>query len=93
MSIERTLRSSPPAEISRPTRVLEAVARRAVHARLERLATGRIVIREPNAESSFGLDDTPAIVVHVRSPRIYTRILFEGSLGAGRSWIDGDWAC
>ena len=33
------------------------------------------------------------VSVDVHDPRFYRRLALEGTLGAGRSWIDGDWDC
>ncbi|MGB0621790.1 MAG: class I SAM-dependent methyltransferase [Myxococcota bacterium] len=64
-----------------------------MHHRLEGLAGGRIRVREEGGLWEFGDEAGPVIDVHVRSARLYSRLASEGSIGAGASWIEGDWEC
>lgn len=67
---------------------------------LERLAAlqGRIVVEDAFGLTELGGDDPPGldpISVHVtvRRPHFYRQMAFNGSVGAGESWMDGDWDC
>lgn len=73
--------------------VFERWARAGVERRLEGLVDGRIRVVEDDGVREFGDGDGSVVEVRVRSPRLYTRLAREGSLGAGTAWIDGDWEC
>ena len=68
-------------------------ARAGVHHRLQGLVGGRVRVRDDEGVREFGDERGPVIEVRVRSPRLYTRLASEGSIGAGAAWIDGDWEC
>jgi cyclopropane-fatty-acyl-phospholipid synthase len=75
---------------------LDALARRAVRARLESLRVGQIVLSENGHHESFGeltdqLPLTAQITVH--DPRFYSEVAFGGSIGAGEAFIQGYWSC
>ena len=75
---------------------LDAIARRAVRARLESLRVGQIVMSENGVHESFGgltdqLPLTAQITVH--DPRFYSEVAFGGSIGAGEAFIQGYWSC
>jgi len=60
----------------------------------DQLVGGHVVIDD--AERSRGFGDADADLrarITVRHPRFYRRCLRGGSLGAGASYIDGDWEC
>lgn len=60
----------------------------------DRLVDGHLVIDD--AERSRGFGDADADLrarITVKHPRFYRRCLRGGSLGAGASYIDGDWEC
>lgn len=76
--------------------VLDRIARRAIHSRLEKLTMGQVVISENGARSTFGrpTDDFPKTAyVRVNNPKFYSDIAFGGSIGSGESYIRGYWAC
>ena len=77
---------------SRPS-AFQRLARRGVLQRLEELRGGPVRIVDALGTLEFGGGDGPPIEVRVRSMRLYTALATEGSLGAGRAWIDGDWEC
>ncbi len=60
---------------------------------LDRLESGQIVLEEGTHQSVFGDPEAEPITIVVRSRRAFAKIILEGSLGAGRSFIDGDWMC
>ena len=75
---------------------LDALARRAVRARLESLRVGQIVLSENGEHESFGelTDELPLTAqITVRDPRFYSEVAFGGSIGAGEAFIHGYWSC
>lgn len=73
--------------------LFERWARTGVERRLERLVDGRIRVVDEDGVREFGDGSGSVIEVRVHSPRLYARLAREGSLGAGASWIEGDWEC
>jgi cyclopropane-fatty-acyl-phospholipid synthase len=58
---------------------------------LEHIEGGSLVIRLPGAEGlQFGTGEVRGEML-VRHPRVFERVLGEGDIGFGESWIDGDW--
>jgi len=74
---------------------IEGLARRAVAGRLERLADGEIVLVEDGVRRRYGraTGALPSVRVEVADPRFYTSLALRGAVGAGESFIDGDWKC
>ena len=77
-------------------RSIERLGERALHAQLERLAHGMVTIVDGGQRRRFG-QVTPRCpfeaTVHVRDARFYAEIAFGGSVGAGESYMAGDWTC
>jgi len=75
-------------------RLADRVARRMVLNRLERLAHGRLWLREPDGTvTSYGAAGTePPAALNVRSWRFYLRLAVGGDVGAGESFMDGEWS-
>ena len=71
----------------------QARARDVVHRLMGGLRDGTLVLEEGSTRHVFGQSQEDPIKVHVHSAALYTKILTEGSLGAGRAWIEGDWSC
>ena len=92
MTIDSSLSARSHASPARPT-VIHRFARRILLDSLSKLRVGSLVLHEGSESRAFGPDERQAIHVHVQSPRVYTRLLREGALGAARAWIDGDWEC
>ena len=65
------------------------IARRIVLALLGRIRTGRLTLVEGDTRRSFG-SGPPSATVHVRSPRVWRRLL-RGSRGLAESYADGMW--
>ncbi|MAT84878.1 MAG: SAM-dependent methyltransferase [Gammaproteobacteria bacterium] len=59
---------------------------------LSRLSRGSITLRDRGTELVFGAGE-PAAVVTVHDPAFYRRAALGGSVGAGESYMDGDWDC
>jgi cyclopropane-fatty-acyl-phospholipid synthase len=50
-------------------------------------------IRALLAEAGVGVDGKRPFDLHVHDPRFYRRVLRQGSLGFGESYMDGWWDC
>jgi cyclopropane-fatty-acyl-phospholipid synthase len=72
--------------------ILQTVARRAVLARLRGLKWGTLVIEEAGQTLRFG-HGTPELRMQVRHPAFWPQLAFGGSVGAGESFMAGDWQC
>jgi cyclopropane-fatty-acyl-phospholipid synthase len=69
------------------------IARAAATALLRRMRAGRLVIEEGSRRHEFGAPGAEleaAVLVH--DPRVWRRLL-TGSMGLGRSYVDGEWDC
>ncbi|MEM9173858.1 MAG: cyclopropane-fatty-acyl-phospholipid synthase family protein [Myxococcota bacterium] len=68
-------------------------ARAGVERRFSGLVGGAIRLVDADGVRELGDGKGPTIEIRIRSPRVYTRLAREGSLGAGTSWIEGEWTC
>ncbi|KTC87469.1 MULTISPECIES: SAM-dependent methyltransferase [Legionella] len=73
----------------------EALSKKIILNVLKRIQQGTIQVNEGNESHVFG--DINAVnaqnaTLHIIQPRAYKKILLEGSVGAGKSYIDGDWS-
>ncbi len=70
-----------------------ALARRTLTARLARLTDGCLKIASSDGSLSFGqaTHDLPIVEIAVHSERFWGAVAFGGSVGAGESYIAGDW--
>ncbi len=59
---------------------------------LTQLTYGTITLRDRGTERSFGSGD-PVATVTVHDPAFYRRAALGGSVGAGESYMDGEWDC
>ncbi|MGH8238575.1 MAG: class I SAM-dependent methyltransferase [Steroidobacteraceae bacterium] len=81
------------ATVQRPS-VIEALARRALFAKLKLLRGGRLVLMEGAARHVFGETSRnlpEEIVVTVQNPSFYADLVFGGSIGAGEAYMFGYW--
>ncbi len=69
---------------------LAALARRVVPGRLRGLAQGTLLIEEGGVVHRFGAG-LPEARVRVLNPAFWSRVAFGGSVGAGESYMAGDW--
>ena len=67
-------------------------ARRGLHRALDGLQGGRVTVVDGGAETVHGRGDL-AVRIVVNSPAFYRRAVYGGVLGAGESYMDGDWDC
>jgi len=91
-TIDRTL----PAQARSGPGRLTTLARRGLLARLARITTGRLILQDGASRHEFGsaTDDSGLrATIRVRNPRFYGDIAFGGSVGAGESYMRGDWEC
>jgi cyclopropane-fatty-acyl-phospholipid synthase len=75
--------------------LLDAVARRALHARLRNLEHGAITLIDGDRVARFGRASRRCfleVTVQVRDPRFYSEIAFGGSIGAGEAYMLGYWS-
>lgn len=94
MNIESRLPARSADGIRPPAKgVVAHFARRLLLPIVDRLQGGAIDLVENGEVQRLGDRSALPIRVEVHSPRIYSRILLQGSLGAGRAWIEGDWDC
>ncbi len=70
-------------------------ARKSLFNRLSQLHTGRLTIAENGQQHIFGVqvEGAPDITLSVDDPSCYLDIVFAGSIGAGESYMTGDWTC
>jgi cyclopropane-fatty-acyl-phospholipid synthase len=90
----RSIAHARPMTIAPPTGPTASIARRAVLASLGRFAEGRLTIIEAGGRHEFGDPNAPAddhATIRIRDPRAYVAIAFGGSVGAGDSYLEGDW--
>jgi len=69
---------------------------RAVHRALGALTAGSLRIREGRSEVCYGAapgSGGPSATVTIHHPGAYRRIALGGTVGAGESYMDGDWDC
>lgn len=78
------------AESRRPLR--SSVARHAVQRLLAGLREGRLTIREAGTTRTFGRG-APDIHLVIHDPRAWSAFAFGGSVGAGESYMTGQWSC
>ena len=93
MTLEMTREPARTATSARRTAgLLERTARQAVHGRLRTLRHGRLRIIDAHGSLEFGPDDADlTAVVTVRNPAFWTAVALRGSVGAGESYMNGDW--
>ena len=75
-------------------RRLDQMARRAVLARLKKLASSRINLIENGNRYEFGEDAGSPLCarITVHHPLFYSRVFFGGSIGAAEAYMEGLWA-
>ncbi|MFT5433377.1 MAG: cyclopropane-fatty-acyl-phospholipid synthase, partial [Myxococcota bacterium] len=71
--------------------ILQRLARRAVHARLEQLTDGRLTVHFAGDTHVFGSGHAPAASVTVRDPNFFAALSLGGHLGAAESFVEGEW--
>lgn len=74
---------------------LQAIGRRALLAALSKLGSGRLTLLESGAQHCFGPGDagSPEVKLAINEPAFWADAAFGGTVGAGESYIRGDWSC
>jgi cyclopropane-fatty-acyl-phospholipid synthase len=73
-----------------------SLSERALRSRLARLRHGMLTLVDGTRRESFGAPDERCdlhCTLHVRDSRFYAEVAFGGSVGAGESFMAGDWTC
>lgn len=74
-------------------RGFDAVASRLVFAGLERLRDGHLTVHLPDGSSrAFGATGASHVEMTVRRWRFFSRLVRGADVGAGESYVDGDWS-
>ena len=58
---------------------------------LKQIKNGRIKLNDGDESFVFGETNGSVATINITNPRAYRKILLQGSVGAGKSYIDGDW--
>jgi cyclopropane-fatty-acyl-phospholipid synthase len=74
-----------------PGALLRRVRRR-VHARLAALQNGRLDVRDPLGEASFGGAGALQAAIHVRDLSAYLDVAMRGTVGAAEAYMRGKWS-
>ena len=76
-------------------RALAAFGRRALLGELARITEGRLAIIDDGTRHEFGRPAADGLraTIEVRDPLFWADTAFGGSVGAGESYIRGDWSC
>lgn len=91
MMANRSLtRFVPPAALD--SQAAPAWAARLLHRHLRGLQGGSLTLRDGGARHDFGSGE-PRVEVRIHDVACYRRMLLGGALGAGESYIDGQWDC
>lgn len=73
----------------------EALSKKIILNVLKKIQQGTIEVKEGDERLVFrdidGGVDGPSATLNIIHPRAYKKILLQGSVGAGKSYIDGDW--
>jgi cyclopropane-fatty-acyl-phospholipid synthase len=75
---------------------IQALGRRAMLGLLSRLPDGEITVIEDGERHSFGRRSVRcglSATIEVEHPQFWADAAFGGTVGAGESWIRGDWRC
>ncbi|MFO7766302.1 MAG: cyclopropane-fatty-acyl-phospholipid synthase family protein [Pelovirga sp.] len=70
---------------------VQAWSRSLLHRLLQQLHYGQITLVEGDQQIIFGQDTDFHAQIHVNDPAFYPKAVFGGSIGAGESYVDGDW--
>jgi cyclopropane-fatty-acyl-phospholipid synthase len=80
----------------RPVPKLDRLAARVVLGRLASWRHGRLTLTLPDGDTvDLGADapDARPVALAVHDWRFFRRLLLGGDIGAGESYVDGDWSC
>ena len=89
----KSLAASRTAPRRRPTAYLDRIARRAVENRLEQLQRGAVCLQRPDGRTLYGDTTAQPVRIDVHDAAFYSDIAFNGTVGAGESYMNGAWSC
>lgn len=69
-----------------------SVWRRGLHARLDALREGTLLLRDAGGDARFGDGGALDATVTIHDDGVYRRLALAGALGAGLSYVDGAWS-
>ena len=75
-------------------RYLDVLSKKMILNLLKKIQYGVIQVNDGKNSYVFGQSDSngkETVTMTIRHPRVYKKILLEGTVGAGKSYIDGDW--
>jgi cyclopropane-fatty-acyl-phospholipid synthase len=70
---------------------IDSLAERTVVAAMRQIRTGRLELHLPAGTQVFGSGGGVSASIAVSHPRFFRRVLFDGEIGLGESYMDGDW--
>ncbi len=91
-----SIQTEAPAASKTRSGILNSVARSALLGRLSDLAHGEIILRDSEGERVFGIRTNLcpiSVTIDVDHNDFYSLVAFEGSIGAGESYMHGHWRC
>jgi len=74
------------------TGILDRWAERAIVSALQKWTAGRLTVCSPSGNLVVGDAAGPSATLNIQSPRFYRRVLTDGEIGLGESYMDGDWS-
>ncbi|KRG72440.1 cyclopropane-fatty-acyl-phospholipid synthase, partial [Stenotrophomonas terrae] len=83
---------TPSITLPRPS-ALDLFLRRRLLAQLAPLRSGQLRVRDAIGEVLLGEPDALQVTVTIHNPAFYRKVAAQGSVGAGESYIHGDWHC
>jgi cyclopropane-fatty-acyl-phospholipid synthase len=90
---ETTVEAVRPQENCKAMRWIDRLGRKIVHARLENLQGGRLIITDCIGRRAFGGKKGLRVFVNVTDSRFYGRVAFGGAIGAAEAYMQGYWTC
>jgi len=78
--------------VDKPRRDADGVFARLLNRSLTGIERGCLLLEDRGSTSRFGSGE-PVVRVEVQRPRFYRRVVLGGTVGAGESYMDGDWRC
>ncbi len=83
---------TPSITLPRPS-ALDLFLRRRLLAQLAPLRSGQLRVRDASGEMLLGEPGALQVTVTIDNPAFYRKVAAQGSVGAGESYIHGDWHC
>ena len=71
--------------------LIDRYAKKLVMQIIKKIRYGTIYLHDGSETFIFGQDDSIKVNLKVKSPKMYRKVLFSGSIGAGETYVDGLW--